>query len=245
MGTSILLSTTQAIAAPGMDSLAAGVGAESTGVQSLAAGVNALSSGERSLAAGVGAVSSGGNSLAAGVDAISSGNFSLAVGSGVESAGTTSVAIGFGSESKAASSLAIGQFSQSLGDSSIAIGQFSQATADNSVALGQGSIADGSTLSTAAYQPLDADGNAIPISLGTATSEVNIGDRRMTGVAAGATDTDAVNVSQLKAVNTSLTANTNNISTAQYQHRSISAPLKIRSTKASISTLMVMQEPTS
>ncbi len=231
MGTSILLSTTQAIAAPGMDSLAAGVGAESTGVQSLAAGVNALSSGERSLAAGVGAVSSGGNSLAAGVDAISSGNFSLAVGSGVESAGTTSVAIGFGSESKAASSLAIGQFSQSLGDSSIAvgsaavssgassiaIGQFSQATADNSVALGQGSIADGSTLSTAAYQPLDADGNAIPISLGTATSEVNIGDRRMTGVAAGATDTDAVNVSQLKAVNTSLTANTNNISTAQNQ----------------------------
>lgn len=231
MGTSILLSTTQAIAAPGMDSLAAGVGAEPTGVQSLAAGVNALSSGERSLAAGVGAVSSGGNSLAAGVDAISSGNFSLAVGSGVESAGTTSVAIGFGSESKAASSLAIGQFSQSLGDSSIAvgsaavssgassiaIGQFSQATADNSVALGQGSIADGSTLSTAAYQPLDADGNAIPISLGTATSEVNIGDRRMTGVAAGATDTDAVNVSQLKAVNTSLTANTNNISTAQNQ----------------------------
>ena len=231
MGTSISLSTTQAIAAPGMDSLAAGVGAESTGVQSLAAGVNALSSGERSLAAGVGAVSSGGNSLAAGVDAISSGNFSLAVGSGVESAGTTSVAIGFGSESKAASSLAIGQFSQSLGDSSIAvgsaavssgassiaIGQFSQATADNSVALGQGSIADGSTLSTAAYQPLDADGNAIPISLGTATSEVNIGDRRMTGVAAGATDTDAVNVSQLKAVNTSLTANTNNISTAQNQ----------------------------
>ncbi len=71
----------------------------------------------------------------------------------------------------------------------IAIGQGASVThMGSSVALGAGSSATGTTLGSQAY-----------LVGGTATAEVNIGDRRLTGVAAGAADTDAVNVAQLKA----------------------------------------------
>ena len=55
------------------------------------------------------------------------------------------------------------------------------------MALGTGSSATGANLATGAY-----------LVGGTATSEVNVGARRVTGVSAGAADTDAVNVAQLK-----------------------------------------------
>jgi autotransporter adhesin len=71
----------------------------------------------------------------------------------------------------------------------IAIGQNASVThMGSSVALGAGSTATGATLASQAY-----------LVGGTATAEVNIGDRRLTGLAAGAADTDAVNVAQLKA----------------------------------------------
>jgi autotransporter adhesin len=71
----------------------------------------------------------------------------------------------------------------------IAIGQNASVThLGSSVALGAGSTATGATLASQAY-----------LVGGTATAEVNIGDRRLTGLAAGAADTDGVNVAQLKA----------------------------------------------
>ncbi len=75
------------------------------------------------------------------------------------------------------------------GVDSVAIGMGAIASHDGSVALGAGSIAGGSTLGHEAY-----------LVGGTATGEVNIGDRRVTGLSAGADDTDAVNVAQLKAI---------------------------------------------
>jgi trimeric autotransporter adhesin len=77
----------------------------------------------------------------------------------------------------------------------IAIGSGASATHAGSVALGAGSIANGSTLNLPAY-----------LVGGTATAEVNIGGRRITGLAAGANPTDAVNVAQLQAVNDALGA---------------------------------------
>ncbi|MGV3481903.1 MAG: beta strand repeat-containing protein, partial [Sphingobium sp.] len=71
----------------------------------------------------------------------------------------------------------------------IALGQGASVThLGSSVALGAGSTATGATLGNQAY-----------LVGGAATAEVNIGDRRLTGVAAGPADTDAVNVAQLKA----------------------------------------------
>jgi len=91
-------------------------------------------------------------------------------------------------------STALGYNAVSSAADAVAIGRGAQASHAGSVALGAGSVADGSTLGNAAY-----------LTGGTATGEVNIGNRRLTGVAAGANDTDAVNVAQLKAVSTSAT----------------------------------------
>jgi autotransporter adhesin len=82
-----------------------------------------------------------------------------------------------------------GTDSVASGQDSVAIGMGAVASHDGSVALGAGSVADGSTLGQKAY-----------LVGGTATGEVNIGDRRITGLSAGAGDADAVNVKQLKAV---------------------------------------------
>ncbi|MFV8903283.1 YadA family autotransporter adhesin, partial [Serratia fonticola] len=78
--------------------------------------------------------------------------------------------------------------SVATGIDAVAIGMGAVASADGSIALGAGSLANGSTLSHQAY-----------LVGGTAKGEVNVGDRRITGLAAGADDTDAVNVAQLKA----------------------------------------------
>ncbi|MEX2991520.1 adhesin, partial [Serratia fonticola] len=81
-----------------------------------------------------------------------------------------------------------GTDSVASGLDAVAIGMGAIASADGSIALGAGSLADGSTLSHEAY-----------LVGGTAKGEVNVGDRRITGLSAGADDTDAVNVAQLKA----------------------------------------------
>ncbi|MFU1519505.1 YadA-like family protein [Vreelandella alkaliphila] len=121
----------------------------------------------------------------------------MAVGAGALTGGNKSIAIGSGA--KASTDMFDG------GVEAVAIGNNASAQGTKNVALGSGSVADGSTLSTAAYQPLDVNGNPATVAAPTAGSEVSVGsagnERRITNVAAGAEDTDAVNVSQLKAVN--------------------------------------------
>ncbi len=90
-------------------------------------------------------------------------------------------------------STALGYEALASAEDAVALGRGAIASRVGSVAIGAGSVADGSTLGSVAY-----------LVGGTATSEVNIGGRRITGVSAGAIDTDAVNVSQLKAVTTSV-----------------------------------------
>ncbi|MCB4859401.1 YadA-like family protein [Sphingobium sp. PNB] len=75
----------------------------------------------------------------------------------------------------------------------VAIGAGASATHMRSVALGAGSVANGLSLNLPAY-----------LVGGTASAEVNIGGRRLTGLAAGANPTDGVNVAQLQAVNDAL-----------------------------------------
>ncbi|GJH06266.1 YadA-like family protein [Paraburkholderia terrae] len=121
-------------------------------------------------------------------DSLASGQDAIAIGGNAQANDTGAVAIGAGA----------------LADrsSSIAIGQNAQASAANSVALGADSSTT-ATLTTPAYQPGTTQ------LAGTApVGEVSVGsngnERRVTNVAAGAADTDAVNVSQLKsAVNAS------------------------------------------
>ncbi|RUR35021.1 hypothetical protein ELY33_00625, partial [Vreelandella andesensis] len=118
--------------------------------------------------------------------------------------GVNSLAAGIGTQALGDNSTAVGYNAKSDGVSSVAVGDGANAQGDENVALGSGSYADGTTVGTAAYQPLDAAGNPVAVTAPTADSEVSVGsagkERRITNVAAGGNDTDAVNVSQLKAV---------------------------------------------
>ncbi len=98
---------------------------------------------------------------------------------------------------KGQGSTAVGYQAQASGDSALALGRNASATADNSVALG----ANSATTADLSHPAYAAAGAAVA---GTATGEVSVGaagaERRVTNVAAGADETDAVNVSQLKSV---------------------------------------------
>jgi autotransporter adhesin len=86
-------------------------------------------------------------------------------------------------------SIAQGYGASSSGTDSIAIGSNAKASANNSVALGAGSIAN----------------QANTVSLGSSGNE-----RRITNVAEGINDTDAVNVGQLKGANNNILNQVNN-----------------------------------
>src|SRR5699024_3037307 len=78
------------------------------------------------------------------------------------------------------------------GEDGIAIGNGATADKDNSIALGAGSATTvGAQTDYTAYALKDKQ---------TSLGEVNVGNRKITGVAAGSAASDAVNVAQLEAV---------------------------------------------
>ncbi|MGO4319617.1 hypothetical protein AB4Z23_27310, partial [Agrobacterium sp. MCAB5] len=105
--------------------------------------------------------------------------------------------------------VAIGNGALVAANRSVAFGAGANATLEGSVALGAGSVAN-TAAGAAGYVPTGADGTAINATTSTLAA-LSIGDaangqlRQITGVAAGSVDTDAVNVSQLKAVGGSVT----------------------------------------
>lgn len=98
---------------------------------------------------------------------------------------------------KGQGSTAVGYQAQATGDSALALGRNANASADNSVALGAGST----TTANLGHPAYRAGGYPV---MGNPTGEVSVGsagaERRVTNVAAGADETDAVNVSQLRGV---------------------------------------------
>ena len=147
--------------------------------------------------------SKGHGSVALGVQAYSDGNFSTAVGMTATSSGVASTALGVFANASGGGALAIGAISKAQAEQSIALGTNSivDTNAINSIAIGNGAVANNKDSialgsgSTANSQTLS---NQAYLVGGTARGEMNIGDRRITGVSAGSADTDAVNVSQLK-----------------------------------------------
>ena len=104
------------------------------------------------------------------------GASSSAFGTGSLASGSNSGAFGNGAQATGANATALGQGSRATGAGSTALGQGAQATGANSVAIGQGSIA--------------SDPNTV--SFGAPGAE-----RRLTNVADGINQFDAVNVGQL------------------------------------------------
>nr|WP_249744890.1 YadA-like family protein [Burkholderia pyrrocinia] len=107
------------------------------------------------------------------------GTNALAFGPSATAAGTNAIAIGNGANAAAEGATVVGANALGSGTNATALGTNATASAANSVALGAGSIAS----------------EANTVSVGSAGNE-----RRITNVAAGVNPTDAVNVSQLNAV---------------------------------------------
>ncbi|MGR0306629.1 YadA-like family protein, partial [Acinetobacter beijerinckii] len=179
------------------------------GLNSTAIGVNAI-------------VENGADSaLALGHNTKAQGKESIAIGSGAEALGTQSISIGTGNKVKGNHSGAIGDPTIVDGNNSYSVGNNNQVLTDDTFVLGNnvtqtvtGSVVLGTA--SAATTGAGVAGYALSAATGadkaaitkttSTTGAVAVGDatngiyRQITGVAAGAQDSDAVNVAQLKAV---------------------------------------------
>lgn len=211
--------------ATGSASMAFGVGTTAQGNLSLAMGVNSSASGLNSLAIGYGNEAAGTQSVAVGNSSNASGNYSVAMGLGAQ-AGTKNtdvestdhggaVAVGYGASAAETGSAAYGYSATASAVESSAFGTSAQANTEGSIALGAHSVANREKGSTGYLAPdmtnLENAANAATwvstsgaVSLGgTDAAEAGANktiSRQITNLAAGSEDSDAVNVAQLKAV---------------------------------------------
>ena len=203
--------------ATGANSMAFGVGTKSSGALSISMGINSTASGLGALAVGYNSVASGTESVALGTQNNASGNYSVAVGLGAE-AGTkntdatstdngAAVAVGFMASAQKTGAAAYGYSATADGVESSAFGTSANATAEGGVALGAHSVANRSKGETGYLAPTVTIDNASiwvstsgALSLGGTDAAGTKITRQITNLAAGSEDLDAVNVAQLKAV---------------------------------------------
>lgn len=207
--------------ATGSASMAFGVGTTAQGNLSLAMGVNSAASGLNSLAIGYGNEAAGTQSVAVGNSSNASGNYSVAMGLGAQ-AGTKNddvkstdhggaVAVGYGAGAAETGSAAYGYSATASAVESSAFGTSAQANKEGSIALGAHSVANREKGSTGYLAPdMTNPENAVNAATWVSTSgAVSLGgtdaagttiSRQITNLAAGTNDSDAVNVAQLKAV---------------------------------------------
>lgn len=194
---------------------------------STAVGFGAKSFGYQNTAVGAGAEAFDTNTVAVGVLSKAIGHYANALGKQARAEGKNSTAIGHFARALGESSMALGDYAitstlDGTGkvNQSVALGSHARVAADNSLALGNNSLANiADDVKTEAYLSKEAfkKENGV-VSVGN--SEYTIGDekikqnyRRITNVAGGAEDNDAVNVAQLKALEGKVTTNKEDITT--------------------------------
>ena len=192
-------------AAAGERAVAVGPWANGIGARSVALGGRAVSNGMQAVALGQATFAYGENTLAVGSYASVNGDNSLAIGTDTFVGKTTRGANNKGvSETgdKTLFGVAIGFNAKTYGTASVTLGKQAQADSLHSVVLGESSLSkEGDNTNTTAYLTNDAvnnSGNGV-VSIGNADANVT---RRIINVAGGTNDTDAVNVKQLKALET-------------------------------------------
>ena len=175
------------------------------GAESIAVGPTTVVNGDNGIGIGNGAIvqQTAPGGVAIGQAANSGQADAIALGSGANATGPQSIAQGANSVASAAGGVAVGSGANSSAADALALGSGASASFANSVAIGAGSVTT-----------VGAQSNYIAYGLSSPQSsvgEVNIGNRKITGVAAGSAGTDAVNVSQLQAVDQSLTTQIQNL----------------------------------
>ena len=136
-----------------------------------------------------------------------SGDYTVSIGSEAKTNATESIAMGYQAETGKGWSAAIGSGAKTTGKASTAVGGFSaSATVDYGAAFGSYSVAQRASGVTGYLANGKTDivwqSNLGAFSVG---DDVEGYSRQITGVAAGSEDTDAVNVAQLKAVESKIT----------------------------------------
>ncbi|MBB4076029.1 autotransporter adhesin, partial [Bartonella fuyuanensis] len=181
-----------------LNAIAIGVGAKVIGVYSIAIGHNAFAS--------------AGDSFAFGTGSKAKADGAFAMGRGAEASSMWSFALGASAKvtENARNSVAIGWLAKADSMWSFALGAKTEATVMNGVAIGAGSVVDVAA-GVAGYDPRtrgDAKNSDImwkatlgALSVGAVKKDKT---RQIIGVAAGTSDTDAVNVAQLKALQDSI-----------------------------------------
>ncbi|WP_425129507.1 beta strand repeat-containing protein [Burkholderia ubonensis] len=169
------------------------------GAESVAVGPTTVVNGDNGIGMGNGAIvdSTAPGGIAIGQSASSAQADAIALGSGSVAAGAQSLAQGANASALKAGGMAFGSGAHSTAIDAVALGAGASATFANSVALGAGSLTTVGALN-----------NYVAYGLGSPQSsagEVNVGNRQITGLAAGRIGSDAVNVSQLDAVANQLT----------------------------------------
>ena len=183
-------------------------------MNSTAVGFGAKAFGYQDTALGAGAEAFDTNTVSIGVMSKAIGHYANALGKQARAEGKDSVAIGHWARSIGESSMALGDYAITStldGTTSVtksaAIGSHARAASDNSVALGANSLANiADDVATKAYLSNEAFAKENGV-VSVGNEEYKVGDttvaknyRRITNVAGGAADNDAVNVAQLKAL---------------------------------------------
>ena len=203
--------------------VAVGQAAKSNKFNSVAMGMNVTADGDNSVALGGSASANSDGTIAIGsygsTPTKATGNRALAIGSATTANGLESIAIGSRVNSTSQHSIAIGTRANASAVKSVAIGPDSSVTVDGGVALGRDSVANViGGVTNKGYNPntnrTDIYSGLTGNVLTSTTGAVSIGNgttvtRQLTGLAAGTSDTDAVNVAQLKSVNLAFSGNVN------------------------------------
>ena len=145
----------------------------------------------------------GAESIAVGPTTVVNGDNGIGIGNGaiVDQIAPGGTAIGQGAHVMLADGVAIGTQSTAAGVQSVALGAGAQSDHINSVALGAQSITSvGAETNYTAFALAGPQTSVGEVSFGSTGSE-----RKLTNVAAGSAETDAVNVSQLRGMGTQVT----------------------------------------
>ena len=197
-------------AATGDFAQALGNVSSATGKGSLAVGHSATASGNRSIAIGSADIDNAGSTgdqqgtvYQTQEQTLSTGKDSIAFGAAAKATADHTLAIGAHAKAEGINALALGAHSKADKDRSIAVGVGAQANFVDSVALGSNSeVLHDNSVAIGTHSKTNAYGQEAFLVGGAATGAVAVGsvndERRLQNVAAGALDTDGVNVSQLK-----------------------------------------------
>jgi len=182
-----------------------------TGTSAMAIGSDAQATGMQSMALGLRSTAKALNSVAVGTESRSDGDGATAIGQSADAFDLGATALGMGARAWGQGAASFGRFARVEAANGLALGARSWVDQENGVAIGSESLADGSTLGMPAYVPAGQS-----IAAQTPFAEMSIGqagkERRITNLASGAADTDAVNVSQLKGVDNRVTSIENSVS---------------------------------